>query len=395
MSAHAVAEQRLRDAEWRARADTQAIFAALGGAEGRTRAVGGVVRDTVLGRADADIDMATELVPQEVVRQAEAAGIACYPTGIEHGTVTLRLGDTVVEVTTLRRDVETDGRHAVVAFGSDWAEDAARRDFSLNALFACSDGRLFDPLGGLEDALAGRVRFIGEPAQRIAEDGLRVFRFFRFSAAYADQKLDAAALAACADAAGRLEHLSAERVGAEMLRMLALPRVAQTLRVMAQIGLLPIAEPQLQALAGYEERGGAAVSARLALLMGEGNARELQQAWRLSNELIRQAMLVREAARLMAQNQIDEALYRWRAGCREGVLVAAVLAGWSPQQTAEIGQLVEQKVVPPLPISGADLVALGMKPGPTLGKELGRLEAMWIASGFRLDREALLGAAKL
>ncbi|MCS6760402.1 MAG: CCA tRNA nucleotidyltransferase, partial [Candidatus Devosia euplotis] len=187
----------LRSAEWLLRTQTQAIFAALDGARGRTRAVGGVVRDTLMERehANPDIDLATELLPEVVLARAAAAGIAGYPTGIAHGTVTLKLGDALAEVTTLRRDIETNGRHAIVAFGTDWAADAGRRDFTLNALYCGADGTLFDPLDGVEDALAGKVRFIGDAGERIAEDGLRVYRFFRFSASHGQQQFDPAGVA--------------------------------------------------------------------------------------------------------------------------------------------------------------------------------------------------------
>ena len=201
---------RISDAEWLSRPAVQAIFAALDGPDGRTRAVGGVVRDSLIGRIreHADIDMATEFLPVTVMQRAKAAGIAAYPTGIEHGTVTLRLDETTVEVTTLRQDVVTDGRHAQVQFGTDWVADAERRDFTLNALYCDADGRLFDPLGGAGDLLNGRVRFIGDAARRIAEDGLRVYRFFRFSASHGGEQFDAEGLAACRDAADDLEHIS-------------------------------------------------------------------------------------------------------------------------------------------------------------------------------------------
>src|SRR5690606_16390850 len=200
------AAARLQRAEWLQSEETQRLLALLDGAEGRTRAVGGIVRDTILGRPlhRSDIDLATELPPEEVVARAEQAGVASYPTGIEHGTVTLRLGALAAEVTTLREDVETDGRRAVVRFGTDWTRDAERRDFTLNALYAGMDGTLFDPLSGLEDCIVGRVRFIGEPERRIAEDRLRVYRFFRFSASHGSEQFDAAGLAACRAAAASL-----------------------------------------------------------------------------------------------------------------------------------------------------------------------------------------------
>lgn len=384
----AVAE-KLINAEWLVRSETQAIFAALDGATGRTRAVGGVVRDTLLDRTrdNPDIDMATELVPGEVIARAEAAGIAHYPTGIEHGTVTLKLGETLAEVTTLRRDVETDGRHAVVAFGADWVEDAQRRDFTLNALYCNADGTLFDPLEGVHDALAGRVRFIGEASQRIAEDGLRVYRFFRFSASHGRERFDADGLAACRAAVGALGHLSAERVGAEMLRMLGLPDIARTLAVMAQIGLIEIAEPRLRALVSYEEIGGSQMAARLALI---GEPAALQARWRLSNEVVGGAQQIGAAADLIVAGRVGEAAYRFGEGAVDGLAVAAAREGWSRDLLAETARELGATVVGEFPISGRDLTARGMRPGPELGAELARLERAWIESGFVLEKADLL-----
>src|SRR5690606_31456053 len=182
-----------------------------------------------LPREDADVDLATELLPHEVMDRAQRAGVAAYPTGITHGTVTLKLGALVAEVTTLREDIETDGRHAVVTFGTSWRHDAARRDFTLNALYAGMDGTLFDPLGGLEDCLGRKVRFIGRPAQRIEEDRPRAYRSFRSSASHGNERVDPGGYTACHAAAGTLGRLAAERVGSEMRRMLRLPRVGNTL----------------------------------------------------------------------------------------------------------------------------------------------------------------------
>jgi len=192
------------------------------------------VRDALVDRMrdTPEIDFATELRPEEVSRRAAAAGVPVYPTGIEHGTVTLKVGDLIAEVTTLREDVETDGRHAKVKFGKDWTRDAERRDFTLNALYARADGTLFDPLGGADDCIAGYVRFIGDADQRIAEDRLRVYRFFRFTASHGHEKFDRSGLEAVTRAAGSLDGLSAERVGSEMRRMLDLPRVGTTLGAM-------------------------------------------------------------------------------------------------------------------------------------------------------------------
>lgn len=389
-------EERLASAEWLLRPETQAIFAALDGDKGRTRAVGGVVRDTLLSRErdNPDIDLATELTPDEVIARAKANGIAHYPTGIDHGTVTLKLGETLAEVTTLRRDVETNGRHAVVAFGTDWVEDAARRDFTLNALYCGADGALFDPLGGLNDALNGRVRFIGDAATRIAEDGLRVYRFFRFSASHGGEKFDPDGLAACAAAAGKLGHLSAERVGSEIMRMLALPDIALTLGAMAAIGLVGIDPDQLKTLKAYETLGGFTPATRLAVLIGARPADAVQQQWRLSNDTMRAAQAVAAAADMVEQDHLDEAAYRFGEVAVEGLALAAAQGSWRADRLAEAARSLAAVQLVPFPISGNDLAGLGIKPGPALGQELARLERIWIESGFALDREALLAQAR-
>lgn len=397
MSAVATAEARLRAAAWFKRAETQTIFAVLDGAAARTRAVGGVVRDTLLDRDrdNPDIDFATELLPDEVVDRAKAAGIASYPTGIDHGTITLRLGDTIAEVTTLRRDVETNGRHAQVAFGTDWAEDAQRRDFTLNALYAEPSGALFDPLEGLGDCLAGRVRFIGAPERRIAEDGLRVFRFFRFSASHGGEVLDPVGTAACAAAVGQLDHLSAERVGAEMTRMLSLPQVASTLRAMTRIGLEPLAEDTLLALKAYERQSGRAqFHGRLALVLDHQSPDALRQRWRLANADIDAALATRAASTLLCAFNINEAVYRFGKYLDVAIDVAAVEAGWGEAGKSAMQEQIDALDPPGFPIGGNDLLALGMVPGPALGATLERLERQWVESGFTLDRSALLDLAK-
>lgn len=381
----------LPSAEWLLRPQTQAIFAALDGGQGRSRAVGGVVRDTIMGRQrdNPDIDLATELLPEEVMARAKAAGIACYPTGIDHGTVTLRLGETLAEVTTLRRDVQTDGRHAVVAFGTDWNLDASRRDFTLNALYCGPDGTLFDPLGGLEDALAGRVRFIGAADQRIEEDGLRVYRFFRFSASHGGQQFDPDGLLACAAAKDRLSRLSRERVGSEIIRMLGLPQVALTLLMMAEIGLLAFDDRTARALVAYEALGGQSATARLALLAGN-DLESIQGAWRLSNGLVGAARDIASAAALLAEEKIGEAAYRHGETAVEGLAVIAAREAWGQARLAETARALAGIVVPAFPVDGNDLAGLGVKPGPGMGQQLARLERAWIDSGFALGKPELL-----
>lgn len=386
---------RLRTAPWLQRDETQQMLALLDGAKGRTRAVGGIVRDTILGRdlAAADLDFATELLPHEVALRAERAGVSVHPTGIEHGTVTLRLGTLTAEVTTLREDIDTDGRRAVVRFGNDWSVDAARRDFTLNALYADMDGTLFDPLGGLEDCLAGRVRFIGEPARRIEEDRLRVLRFFRFSASHGGEKLDPAGLAACRAAADNLETLSAERVGAEFRRMLALPRITATLRAVVDAGILALSAETLRLLLSYERRARRPDgSARLAIIIAESGARQLKALWRLSNDEVAVAEAILTVAGLLRDYKLNEAAYRHPAALADGVDVAAVLADWSDAGRSAVLDQLQGLAVPLFPVTGSDLIRLGMRPGKSLGSELDRLEQLWIESGFALDKDALLAA---
>ncbi len=387
---------RLTRAEWLMRPETQRILALLDGATGRTRAVGGIVRDTLLDLPHdaADIDLATELLPDEVTRRAMKAGIAVYPTGIEHGTVTLRLDTLTTEVTTLREDVETDGRHAVVRFGSDWRADAMRRDFTLNALFAGMDGALFDPLHGIDDCLARRVRFIGAPAERIAEDRLRVYRFFRFSASHGGEQFDQDGLAACVAAAGTLGALAAERVGAEMRRMLGLPRVAKTLLAMREAGILRISEPAIGLVRGYERRARKpSFHPRLALLAATTDITELQSMWRLSNDDVAGATVILSAARLIVDFKLNEAAYRYPAAIANAVEVAASLADWGDAGRLAVVEQLQRLDVPRFPLGGNDLIGIGMPAGKALGLELERLERAWIESGFALDRQALLGMA--
>ncbi|MDB5562597.1 MAG: hypothetical protein JWN11_2015 [Hyphomicrobiales bacterium] len=398
MSAEA-ARERLRTAAWLLRDETRAIFELLEGAAGRTRAVGGVVRDTLLGRAGEafDIDFATELLPNDVMARAQRAGIAAYPTGIEHGTITLRVGSETVEVTTLREDVETDGRHAVVKFGTDWRRDAERRDFTLNALYAGMNGEVFDPLGGLEDCLAHRVRFIGDPDQRIAEDRLRVYRFFRFSTSHgqaSEGKFDPEGLAACRRAAGSLGGLSAERVGVEMRRLLSMPKIAPTLATMADAQILAFPAAAFDILAGYERIARPTLAGRLAILIDATNAKAVQAAWRLSNEEIDSAVRVLGAAELLRAKKLNAAVYRFRDLLDDGLALATLKDGWDDHVRTEVRSYIELLLAQPpwrFPVSGNDLIELGLRPGKELGVELARLERLWIESGFMLDREALLG----
>lgn len=387
----------MQRAAWLRRSETQKVYALLDGEARRTRAVGGVVRDTLLGRTreGAEVDFATELLPDEVMARADAEGISCYPSGIEHGTVTLRIGEQMFEVTTLRQDVATDGRRAVVAFGRDWRADAERRDFTMNALYADMDGTLFDPLGGLGDCMAGKVRFIGDPDQRLREDRLRVYRFFRFSASHGDQSFDRQGLEACKRVAGDLEQVSGERIGAEMMRMLELEHIAKTVRTMVRAGILSFHRDTLRQLALYDMSTDMPLAAgRLALIMGPHGVEELQSMWRLSNAEVKAATALRDAALLLGKGQINEVAYRFGDVAKTAVPVAAAIYDWAADWQREVSVILRAMRVPAFPIKGQDLVKAGLKPGPALGRKLHTLERDWIDSGFMLNRDELLRRVK-
>jgi len=384
---------RLRSARWVRDPDTQEIFRALDGLSDRTRAVGGVVRDTILGRYSirTDLDLATELAPEEVMERAGRAGMSSYPTGIEHGTVTVRNKQATVEVTTLRRDVETDGRHAIVHFGKDWAEDAQRRDFTVNALYASMNGSLFDPLEAIEDVMAERVRFIGDPDARIAEDRLRVYRFFRFTAGYGGERCDPAGLAACERAAAGLGRLSAERVGMEMVKMLGLQRVAATLAQMTKSGIVSFTVPVLRGLAHYEDMTSSPVAmGRIAILLQQFAPQDLQPMWRLSNATINESREICNAADLVFAGDYNMLAYRHARLGAVAITVAAAVGDWDKAAYAEAVERFRRIEVPRFPVNGDDLVAAGFERGPQLGRALRRIEADWVRSGFTLDRTRLL-----
>ena len=385
--------QRLKDAPWLRDPATQKVFALLDGEKGKTRAVGGAIRDTLVDheREATEIDFATELLPGEVMRRASAAGVKAYPTGIEHGTVTLKVDERVAEVTTLREDIETDGRHAVVRFGWGWTRDAERRDFTMNALYCDMEGELFDPINGAEDCMNGIVRFIGDANRRIAEDKLRVYRFFRFTASHGDEQFDEDGLIAVRKAAHDLKDVSAERVGAEVRRMIALPHVARTFESMVETGVLVLPADVLERLGTYERRAHKPNAiGRLAILVQSLGHRNIKKLWRLSNDEIGTAESILVAAQLITDFHINEAAYRFPAFLSDAVEVAATFAGWTEAGKSAIVEHLGTIEVPKFPVSGNDLLQRGMRPGPKIGAELDRLEQQWIKSGFKLDRNALL-----
>jgi poly(A) polymerase len=370
--------------KWRGRRGMKRLLAALGGKEGLTRYVGGAVRDDLLDLPVSDVDLATRLEPAEVVRRLEAAKIKAVPTGIDHGTVTAVSDGHPYEVTTLRRDVETDGRRATVAFTSEWEEDAARRDFTINALFADPrTGEVFDYFGGLDDLADRHVRFIGDPLKRIAEDHLRILRYFRFHARFGAGEPDEAALGACTERANDLMGLSRERIADELLKLLAFADPAPTVRIMVGHGILRPILPEitpdrlsdLVALIAAEQAAGIVPDGlrRLAALLpsdpavGDSVAARL----RLSNK-------ARKRLACAVDHRVDsspEALvYRLGSGCAVDRLLlagraddAARVADWQP---------------PRLPIGGGGLIARGLREGPIVARTLKTIENRWVEAGF-------------
>ena len=378
----------LPSAEWTLREGLAQLVAALG--PEHVRYVGGAVRDTLVGMEAKDIDCATTHLPDAVIALCREAGIRTVPTGIEHGTVTAVLPDGPVEVTTLRRDVATDGRRATVAFASEWRDDAARRDFTINALYAHPQTlEISDYFGGMDDLAARRVRFIGEPDQRIAEDHLRILRFFRFQARFGDTP-DPDALAACAALANTLKGLSRERVAAELLALLALPDPAPTVDLMHDAGVLAVILPEatrtqreiLGRLLAAERRSNTAPDPirRLAALLPPLplTAEALAARLRLSKQ--QRSRLICVAERSPADAADPRALaYAHGLDCaRDRLLLAegslAPLAGWA---------------VPRFPLTGRVVIARGVPAGPDVARLLRAAEERWVAAGFPDEPAAL------
>ncbi|MFQ5785765.1 MAG: CCA tRNA nucleotidyltransferase [Alphaproteobacteria bacterium] len=388
-------------------AETRTVIDALEAGGATARFVGGCVRDAVLGRAVGDVDIATPATPETVTRLLEAAGIRVVPTGIGHGTVTA-VTPARIEITTLRRDVETDGRHATVAFTDDWQADAARRDFTINALFCAPDGTLYDPCGGLDDLRAGRVRFVGDATRRIAEDVLRLLRFFRFYAHYGRPPPDAEALAACRAMAPLLAKLSGERIGGELLRILAAPAPAPVVALMRETGALAEVLPEagdaralseLCALEGDE----ADPLRRLALLLRDADAGTVAERLKFSNAAKQRLVaLTAPPVTLAAEHDAPaqrRALYRVGPDLfRDLVLLAwaealARAPGERDALAAAYGPMLAAARAwenPKLPVKGADVVALGVPDGPAVGALLKRIEAWWEAGDYRAGRKETL-----
>lgn len=372
----------LPDAAWRSHRGLARIVEALG--PGSARIVGGAVRDTLLGIETADVDLATVHAPEQVIDLLEAAGIKAIPTGLQHGTITAVANDEVYEVTTLRRDVATDGRHATVAFTDDWQEDAARRDFTINALYADpATGEVFDYFGGLGDLKAGRVRFIGDPLVRIAEDHLRILRFFRFLARFGDSP-DAAGLQACADRANDLMALSRERIANELLRLLVAPRAVDVVGMMLDHDIFKPVLPEIENLVRLdrtvrrEERtqGTSSALVRLVALLSPEAVDSVGARLKLSNADRRR---MATAAQPLAIEDMRELIYRLgTVGARDQLLLSDLDEDDAGRRLA----IVDSWQPPRLPIGGGDLVGRGLQAGPDVARTLRRIEDRWIAEGF-------------
>ena len=380
---------RLPDASWRKRTGMPRLLRTLGAGDGETRFVGGCVRDTLLGLPVSDVDLATRLAPDEVAKRLAKAGIKAVPTGIAHGTITAVIGGAPVEVTTLRRDVTTDGRRATIAYTDDWKEDAARRDFTINALSADpATHEVFDYFGGAADLEARRVRFIGDALTRIAEDHLRILRFFRFHARFGTGAPDADGLAACVARANDLMALSRERIADELIKLLALPAPAETAALMVERGVLRPVLPEivdagpLARLVGREAEAGVAPGPvrRLAALLPPDPEVAAAVAARLR--------LSKRAAKRLASAAIpddggDPAVLAYRIGREEAV--DRILLG--PRDVRVVQALGEWER-PRLKLGGGDLIAMGLSAGPEVARTLQAVERAWGAAGFPADAEA-------
>lgn len=383
-----------------------AVLSALNGDGEETRIVGGAVRNLLLGEPASDIDLATTALPPETMRRGAAAGFKPVPTGVDYGTVTLVGHGASFEVTTLRRDIETDGRHAKVIFGRDFSQDALRRDFTVNALGLDRDGVVHDVCGGLDDLAARRIRFIGDADARIAEDYLRILRFFRFHARYGEGAPDAAGLAACIAGRGGLDGLSRERVRAEMLKLLVARGAADAVAAMAGGGLLmPVlgCVPRLArfaAIAGRDDAGEVHPAFRLAALaveIGE-DALRLRERLRLSNDEFDRISRLAAALEALAGRADEPPLVALRhlahtvgADAVAGALVLSNASAGAERHDRTQALIAGLGRTPPFSPTGRDVTALGVSPGPLVGRVLERARRDWIDADCPADATEQVG----
>lgn len=404
----------LNSADWLGKPALQSLFKCLTEGGHDAFAVGGAVRNTLLGLLAHEIDLTTSLHPDEVMSRGKAAGFRVYPTGIDHGTVTVVVGDETFEVTTFRRDVETDGRHAVIAFSNDWREDARRRDFTINALYADQSGSVFDCVGGLQDLQGRRVRFIGDARTRIREDYLRILRFFRFTAVYTNGVPDSNGLVACNELQAGLDQLSAERVRNELFKILPAPHAGGVLHQMLATGILnrilgvSAGLIKFDVIADFEDRIAGAPDAvvRLASLLPlEGCAsdaanlvEQIADRLRLSNDMkATLAAMPRDVGLIEPAQFKDEDLRAvlFRLGRARFERAYKLKLGSTVNRNTptwvDAWQRAGQLAIPELPISGADIIARGVPQGERVGKILSDFTDWWISHDFVADRAIVLG----
>ncbi|MEO0617654.1 MAG: CCA tRNA nucleotidyltransferase [Pseudomonadota bacterium] len=396
----AEAEARLSGSNWLAAPVVQTVFSAFADKGEDCRAIGGAVRDTMLARPVNDLDFSTTATPDVAGQIMQEAGFAVHETGLAHGTITVARDGAAFEITTLRADVATDGRHASVDFTTDWSVDAARRDFTINAFSCDHAGKLFDPVSGFADLQAERIRFIGNAVTRIREDRLRILRFFRFSASYAHGEFDPDACAAIAEEKSGLTQLSAERIHGEIVRLLVAPRAVEVVAAMADLALfeLLLGQPvdlglfstlvQLETEYAITPDPMRRLYALLAPLSPDG-VDSIQARLRLSRQ---EAEVLKTIARAISTpaEGVSAMLYRFGApAVRNAALLKA--AAEKPRRRGLADRLASALAWqrPVFPLTGADLIAAGFSPGPALGVELARIEAAWIASEFTLTAAEL------
>ena len=378
---------------WLSEPALQRLFAVLAAAGGEGRVAGGAVRNALLGETVTEVDVATTLSPEQVTAACTAAGMKVHPTGVDHGTVTVVVDHHPFEVTTLRHDVETDGRRAKVKFTDDWEADAQRRDFNMNALYCDARGTIYDFVNGWPDVQGRRVVFVGDPGSRITEDYLRILRFFRFHARYGHGAPDQAGLAACAAMKSGLDGLSAERIRQEMFKLMAAPGAVETLKLMAEQGILSQLLPHTDDW-GVLERLGPDPLLRLAVLAKDPLS--MPERWRLSNHEARRlddiVSLMPPSPALRPQEQRIILYQHGAEAWRDLVRIAWAQSGAPPGDAGwkDVLELPDRWPIPSLPVSGRDLVAAGMSPGPEFGVKLKKLEDWWVASDFQPTREELL-----
>jgi poly(A) polymerase len=398
--------RRIAPQPWMVEASTLAVLGALSAGGVEARFVGGSVRDALLGRKIGDIDIATPVPPERVIELLEKSGIKVVPTGLAHGTVTAVTGTPPrhFEITTLRRDVETYGRRARVAFDADWAADAARRDFTINAIFLDPDGTVHDPVGGLADLRARRIRFVGDPATRIAEDVLRILRYYRFEARFGTGSGDPSARAACRAAAHLLPGLSAERIAQELVRLIETPDPIAVLRMMQEDGVLAVILPEARRLDRLRQmiaiEPGPDPLRRLAALIEVDSEGALALAERLRFSNAWRDRLQGLALPWPIDPRGDDRAQRrtlYRLGTeryRDIALLLAAEGKMTRERLAELLALARAWTPPVFPITGRDVTALGIPSGPRVGRLLDAVQDWWAASDFTADRAACLAYLK-